>query len=106
MSFKQPAIAVAAAALFAIAGAASASAQGNCGRAYQQVMRAYQVQSPDYAQILDEYNARCLSGSSQPAWQGNPYQGYGNPYQGYGNPYQGDSNPYQGYGNRYSHGRS
>jgi hypothetical protein len=69
MSLKQPAIAVAAAALFAVAGSASVSAQENCGFMYQRVMQAYQAQSPYYAQMLDHYNARCLSGSSsQRTW--------------------------------------
>jgi hypothetical protein len=77
MLFKQPAIAIAAAALFAVAGAASASAQENCGFAYQRVMEAYQTHSPYYAQMLDHYNARCLSGSSQPTWQGDRYPRYG-----------------------------
>jgi hypothetical protein len=38
---------------------------------YQRVMEAYQMQSPNYGQMLNRYNARCLSGgSSQPNWQG------------------------------------
>jgi hypothetical protein len=64
MSLKQPAIAIAAAALFAVVGSASASAQENCGFMYGRVMEAYQSQSPYYTQMLDHYNARCLSGSS------------------------------------------
>jgi hypothetical protein len=95
MSFKKPAIAIAAAALFAVAGTASASAQENCGFMYQRVMQAYQAQSPHYGQMVEHYNARCLSGAStQPTWQGDRYQGYQG-YQGY------DNGP--GYG--YSHGR-
>ena len=92
MSFKQPAIAMAAAALFAVAGAASASAQEDCGSMYQRVMGAYQAGSPHYSQMVEHYNARCLSGSSaQPTWQGERYPGY----QGYDN----------GSGWGYSHGR-
>jgi hypothetical protein len=71
MSLKQPAIAMAAAAIVAVLGSASVSAQENCGFMYQRVMEAYQTQSPYYAQMLNHYNARCLSGgSSQPAWEG------------------------------------
>src|SRR4249920_2755313 len=64
MSFKRPAIAIAAAALFAAVGSASASAQEDCGSVYNRVMGAYQAQSPYYTQMLNHYNARCLSGSS------------------------------------------
>jgi hypothetical protein len=66
MSFKQPAIAVAAAALCVMVGAESAPAQENCGALYSRMMQAYQfgVQSPRYAEMLNHYNARCLSGSS------------------------------------------
>jgi hypothetical protein len=64
MSLKQPAIAIVAAALFAVAGSASASAQGNCAAMYNRVMGAYQTQAPYYTQMLAHYNARCLSGSS------------------------------------------
>jgi hypothetical protein len=73
MSLKQPAIAMAAAALFAAAGSASASAstQENCGFMHHRVMEAYQQQSPHYRQMLNHYNARCLSGSSQPTGEGN-----------------------------------
>ena len=71
MSFKQPAIALVAAALFSVAGLASASAQENCGHMYQRVMEADQTQSPHYGGVLNHYNARCLSGSSmQPVWSG------------------------------------
>lgn len=71
MSFKQPAIAMAAAAIFAVAGSAAVSAQENCGFMYQRVMEAYQAQAPYYSEMLNHYNARCLSGgSSQPAWEG------------------------------------
>jgi len=46
---------------------------------YQRVMEAYQMQSPHYGQMLNHYNARCLSGSSsQPTWGGDyPHQRYG-----------------------------
>jgi hypothetical protein len=64
MSMKQPAIVIAVAALFVGLGSASVSAQENCGFQYQRVMQAYQTQSPQYGQMLDYYNARCLSGSS------------------------------------------
>jgi hypothetical protein len=64
MSLKQPAIAMAAAALFAMAGSASVSAQEDCGFMHQRVMQAYQTQSPHYGRMLDRYNAHCLSGSS------------------------------------------
>ncbi len=64
MSFKRPAIAIAAAALFAAVGSVSASAQEDCGSMYNRVMGAYQAQSPYYTQMLNHYNARCLSGSS------------------------------------------
>jgi len=66
MSFKQPLIAIAAAALCVVVGTASASAQENCGAFYNRMMQAYQsdAQSPRYAEMLNHYNARCLSGSS------------------------------------------
>jgi hypothetical protein len=77
MSLKQPIIAVAAAVLFAAAGSASVSAQENCGFMYQRVMEAYQVQSPHYGQMLNHYNARCLSGSSaRPGWEGDHHHRY------------------------------
>ena len=82
MSFKQPAIAMAAAALFAVVASAPVSAQENCSFRYQRLMEAYQAQSPHYGQMVEHYNARCLSGSSAaPTWQGDRYQGY----QGYDN---------------------
>src|SRR5438874_12498780 len=69
MSLKQHTIAIAAATLFVAAGSVSVSAQENCGSMYQHVMEAYQVQSPHYGQMLNHYNARCLSGSSvRPVW--------------------------------------
>ena len=78
MSLKQPIIVMTAAALFAAAGSASVSAQENCGFQYQRVMEAYQMQSPQYGQMLDHYNARCLSGSSTMPYQ-TPYA-YQAPY--------------------------
>ena len=72
MSLKKPAIAIAAVALFTVAGSASVSAQENCGFQYQRVMQAYQTQSPQYGQMLDQYNARCLSGASNMPYQ-TPY---------------------------------
>jgi hypothetical protein len=84
MSLKQPVIALAAATLFAVAGLASASAQENCGYRYQRVMEAYQMQSPRYAEMLNHYNARCLSGSSmQPAWNGDNRYRYEHDRRGY-----------------------
>ena len=87
MSFKQPAVAMAAAALFAVAGSATVSAQENCGFMYQRVMEAYQAQAPYYSQMLNDYNARCqFGGSSQPAWEGyhQDRRGYDNDRTGYG----------------------
>jgi hypothetical protein len=84
MSIKQPAIAMAIAALFVGIGSASVSAQENCGLQYQRVMQAYQMQSPQYGQMLDYYNARCLSGSSAMPYQ-TPYA-YQAPY-AYQTPY-------------------
>jgi hypothetical protein len=78
MSIKQPAIAVAVAALFVGLGSISVPAQENCGSQYQRVMQAYQMQSPQYGQMLDYYNARCLSGSSAMPYQ-TPYA-YQAPY--------------------------
>ena len=86
MSLKQPIIAVAAAALFAAVGSASVSAQENCGFMYQRVMEAYQVQSPHYGQMLNHYNARCLSGSStRPGWEGDRHHRYDNDRRDYDN---------------------
>ena len=67
MSRKQPATTIAVAALCIVAGSASVSAQQSCGHLYNQVMETYQAvgpQSPQYAQLVDHYNASCLSGSS------------------------------------------
>jgi hypothetical protein len=93
MSLNPPAAAIAAAAFFAAIGSTAVSAQENCGSLYQRVMQAYQMQSPQYGQMLDYYNARCLSGaSSQPAWDGQHHgyrydqdrRGYDNDRPGYG----------------------
>src|SRR5258708_35433600 len=71
MSLKQQTIAIAAAAFFVTAGSVSVSAQENCCFMYQPVMEAYQVQSPHYGQMVNHYNARCLSGASAgPSWGG------------------------------------
>ena len=72
MSLKQQTITVAAAVLLVGLGSASVSAQENCGFQYQRVMQAYQMQSPQYGQMLDDYTARCLSGSSAVPYQ-TPY---------------------------------
>ena len=77
---------MAAAALFALAGSATVSAQENCGFMYQRVMEAYQAQAPYYSQMLNDYNARCQFGSSsQPAWEGyhQDRRGYDNNGPGY-----------------------
>jgi hypothetical protein len=93
MSFKQPAIAIAAAALFAVAGSAAVSAQENCGSMYQHVMGAYQAQSPHYTQMLEHYNARCLSGSSsQPSWNGHDRHRYDSDRLGHDNDRWGHDN--------------
>ena len=75
-----------AAAIFAVMGSVSASAQENCGFMYQHVMEAYQMQSPNYSQMLNDYNARCLSGGSfQPAWEGQRDYRYDQDRHGYDN---------------------
>ena len=85
MSSRQPVIVMAAAAFCAVVGSASVSAQENCGSMYQRVMEAYQTQSPYYSRMVNHYNARCLSGSSQPAWGGDYRQRYEyDRHQGYG----------------------
>ena len=61
-----------AAALFATLGIASASAQEDCGRMYNRVMQAYQMQSPQYAQMLHHYNVRCASGAGSGQGPGVP----------------------------------
>ena len=84
MSIKQPAMVIAAAALFATVGSISVSAQEGCGFMYQRVMEAYQVQSPHYGQMLNHYNARCLSGSSaRPVWDGDHRHRYDHDRLGY-----------------------
>jgi hypothetical protein len=84
MSLKQQTIAMAAAALFVAAGSVSVSAQENCGSMYQHVMHAYQMQSPHYGQMLNHYNARCLSGSSaRPGWEGDRHHRYDHDRRGY-----------------------
>ena len=80
MSLRQPTVVMAAAALCAMVG--SASAQENCGFMYQRVMEAYQAQSPYYTRMVNHYNARCFSGSSQPAWGGDYRQRYDRGYGG------------------------
>lgn len=77
MSFKQPSITIAAAALCLAMGSASVSAQESCGNLYNQVMRTYQTQGPQsqqYARISNYYSARCLSGSSTAPTSAYPYQ--------------------------------
>jgi hypothetical protein len=67
MPRKQPATTIAVAALCIVAGSASVSAQQSCGNLYNRVMETYQAvgpQSPQYGQMVDHYNASCLSGSS------------------------------------------
>jgi hypothetical protein len=84
MSLKQQTIAMAAAALFVAAGSVSVSAQENCGSMYRHVMQAYQMQSPHYGQMLNHYNARCLSGSSaRPGWEGDRHHRYDHDRRGY-----------------------
>jgi hypothetical protein len=86
MPIKQLTITMAAAALFAVVGSASGSAQENCGRQYQRVTEAYQMQSPRYGEMLNHYNARCLSGSSvRPGWEGDRHHRYDNDRRGYDN---------------------
>jgi hypothetical protein len=84
MSLKQPAMAIAAAVICAVIGSASASAQEDCGNMYNRVLGAYQAQSPYYTQMLNHYNARCLSGASaQPTWSGDNRYWYGHDRRGY-----------------------
>jgi hypothetical protein len=78
MFLKHSIITLTAAALFAVVGSASGSAQENCSYRYQRLMEAYQTQSPRYGQMLNHYNARCLSGSAQPAWEGGHRHRYDN----------------------------
>jgi hypothetical protein len=81
MSIKQPAIVMAAAALCAVVGSASVSAQEDCGGLYNRMMGTYQTlgpQSAQYAQMYSYYNARCVSGSSTVPYQ-TPYA-YQAPY--------------------------
>jgi hypothetical protein len=59
-----------------VLGSAPAIARESCGFVYQRVMEAYQAQSPRYSQMLNHYNARCLSGTSQPTWGGEDHQRY------------------------------
>jgi hypothetical protein len=69
MPRKQPATTIAVAALCIVAGSASVSAQQSCGNLYNRVMETYQAvgpQSPQYAQMVDHYNASCLGGTSVP----------------------------------------
>ena len=69
---------IAAAALFAVVGAASASAQEGCTRMYNRMMQAYQMHSPEYPEMLNRYNARCASGAGSgqgpgvPGWREEP----------------------------------
>jgi hypothetical protein len=75
MSLKHPALAIAAAALCVVVGSTAVSAQESCGDLYNRVMGTYQTlgpQSPQYDQMLNYYNARCLSGSSTMPYQ-TPY---------------------------------
>jgi hypothetical protein len=82
-----------AAALFAVVGSSAVSAQENCSYMHQRVMQAYQTQSPHYGQMLNRYNARCLSGSSTQQNWGHDYRhrfyddhrGYNDDRRGYDN---------------------
>ena len=86
MSLKQPSIVLAAAALCAVIGSGAVSAQENCGAMHHRVMEAYQGQSPHYSQMLNHYNARCLSGSSsQPTWGADNRYRYDNHRRGHDN---------------------
>ena len=86
MSLKQPSIVLAAAALCAVIGSGAVSAQENCGAMHHRVMEAYQSQSPHYSQMLNHYNARCLSGSSsQPTWRADNRYRYDNHRRGHDN---------------------
>jgi len=86
MPIKHLTITMAAAALFAVAGSASGSAQENCGVMHQHVTQAYQMHSPRYGEMLNHYNARCLSGSSaRPGWEGDRHHRYDNDRRGYDN---------------------
>lgn len=77
MSYRTPMLAIAAAALFAVVGSAAASADEGCGYMHQRVMEAYQTRSPQYGEMLNHYNARCLSGSStRPGWDGDHRRRY------------------------------
>jgi hypothetical protein len=93
MSIKRPVIVMAAAGLFAVVGSAAVSAQENCSYMHQRVMQAYQTQSPHYGRMLERYNERCLSGSSNQRNWGHDYRhrfyddhrGYDNDRRGYDN---------------------
>jgi hypothetical protein len=83
MSIKKPLIGLGAGALLLAAGALPVSAQyapgGECIDMYNRTMAAYQYnpQSAQYADLLNQYSGRCLSGSSAaPAYS----PGYAQPY--------------------------
>lgn len=82
MSFKRPAIVLAAVALCVAAGSAPVSAQSpNCVDLYNRLMELYQVapQSPEYGQMSAFYSATCLAGpTAGPAYPG-PYPYYQQP---------------------------
>ena len=88
MLIKKPVIALAAGALLVAAGALPAAAQyagGDCTDMYNRTMAAYQgygPQSPQYAELLNHYNGRCLSGSSAA-----PASSYGDAQPYYAQPY-------------------
>lgn len=77
MSYRTPLFAITAAALFAVVGSASASAEEGFGHRHQRVTEAYHARSPHYAEMFNHHNARRVSGSSaRPSWDGDHRRRY------------------------------
>jgi len=67
MSVRKSVMAMIIGILLLAGGALPASAQRSCGDLYNRLMAAYQSGSPQYADMLNNYNARCAGSAAGPA---------------------------------------
>src|SRR5215216_4204250 len=67
MSVRKSVMAMIIGILLLAGGALPASAQRSCGDLYNRLMAAYQSGSPQYAEMLNNYNARCAGSAAGPA---------------------------------------
>jgi len=67
MSVRKSVTAMIAGILLVAGGALPASAQRSCADLYSRMMTAYQSGSPQYAEMLNYYNARCAASPAGPS---------------------------------------